>query len=194
MLHLPECAVIIAELQNNLPTYIDYHTVSHTLDVFHSALEIADEEGISAADRKLLGIAAVYHDSGYIRKSVGHEEISCEIVTDHLRQFKYPVEDIKTICGIIMATRVPQKPTTLLQQIICDADMVYLGRDDFFALSDRLYREFQALGMVANKSDWNLMQIDFLKQHHYFTKFAIDRWQYGKEQNLKAIESKIAAL
>src|SRR5690606_16747765 len=170
MLHLPECVLILDELKNNLPTYIDYHNVGHTIDVFNAALSIADDERVGDYDRKLLGVAAIYHDAGYLRKCIGHEELSCEIAAEYLARFNYSSTDIETICGMILATRVPQKPSSFLQQIICDADMDYLGRDDFFTLGDRLYNELYQQKTVSDKLQWDLMQIDLLKQHHYFMK------------------------
>ena len=192
MLHLPECILLLDKLQNSLPPYIYYHTVEHTLDVYHTAILIAAHEQIQGAELKLLGVSAVFHDSGYLDKSIGHEEISCHIVQEILPTFNYQSADVDVICGIIRATKVPQKPTTILQKIICDADMDYLGRDDFFTLGDQLFKEFHEQKMVTNKLQWDRLQIDFLKEHQYFTQFAIDRRQQTKDKNLAMLKSKLS--
>ncbi|HEU0137750.1 MAG TPA: HD domain-containing protein [Flavobacterium sp.] len=192
MLHLPECILLLDKLQNSLPPYIYYHTVEHTLDVYHTAILIAAHEQIQGAELKLLGISAVFHDCGYLEKSIGHEEISCHIVKEILPTFNYQSADVDVICGIIRATKVPQKPTTILQKIICDADMDYLGRDDFFNLGDQLFKEFHEQKMVTNKLQWDRLQIDFLKEHQYFTQFAIDRRQQTKDKNLAMLKSKLS--
>ena len=53
-----------------------------------------------------------------------------------------------------MATKMPQRPKNLLQQIICDADLDYLGRNDFFILSEKLHKEFIEYKIACNDEEW----------------------------------------
>ena len=73
------------------------------------------------------------------------------------------------ICGMIMATKIPQTPLTKLEEIICDADLDYFGRDDFFPIANTLFLELKARDFVASEYEWNKIQIKFFKQHRYFT-------------------------
>jgi len=190
VLLLPECQLILDKLKNELPKSLHYHTIHHTIDVYTSAANIAKEEGITPSDLKLLLIAAVYHDAGYLEQNYDHEQRSCEIVKKYLPQFQYTKEDIDAICNIIMATKIPQKPKSHLEKIICDADLDYLGRNDFFSTSDKLYEEILAIGNIKNRGDWNKVQVAFLQQHHYFTSTAINLRQSQKEKNLQIVQSK----
>lgn len=191
MKQLPECKLILDKLINELPTHLHYHTIHHTLDVYQCARDIAKEEGISASDLKLLLIAAIYHDAGYLDQNYNHEQQSCEIARKYLPQFHYSKEDINTICNIIMATKIPQKPKSHLEKIICDADLSYLGSDDFFSTAEKLYNEMTAIGTVKNREEWNSMQETFLQQHYYFTVTAIKLMKSKKEKNLEILQSKI---
>jgi uncharacterized protein len=90
-----------------------------------------------------------------------------------------------------MATKIPQNPQSLLEKIICDADLSYLGRDDFFSISEKLYTEMISIGAISNREDWDRIQEEFLQQHHYFTATAIKLRKSQKEQNLEIVQSKI---
>lgn len=190
MQHLPECILILNKLKNELPANLFYHSVDHTLDVYNCAARIAKEEGVSDSDLKLLLVGAIYHDAGYLIENNNHEEHSCAMARDYLSQFHYTKKDIDLICGIIMATKIPQRPKTHLEKIICDADLNYLGRTDFFDIGENLYKEMVAFGYIKIRDDWNRIQVDFMRQHHYFTPTAIKHNYFQKEKNLAIVLSK----
>ena len=191
MQHLPECQLILNKLKIDLPANLFYHSIHHTLDVYHSAESIAKEEGISSSDLKLLLVAAIYHDAGYLKQNKDHEELSCAIAREHLPLYKYTKKEIDVICGLIMATKIPQRPKNHLEEIICDADLNYLGRNDFFSIGEYLYNEMLAFNYISNREQWNKIQLKFMQQHHYFTATAIKQNQSRKNKNLKEVQSLI---
>jgi len=178
---------ITNKLKKELSANYIYHNVDHTNDVCQAAESIGKQEGISANDMKLLLTAAAYHDSGFLRFNNGHEEESCRIAAEALPKFGYTEHDINLICGMIRATRIPQAPKTLLERILADADLDYLGRDDFFELGDRLFNELKLTGKVSDKAAWNKLQLDFIANHSYFTQTAINLRQAKKQANIAQI-------
>jgi len=190
MLELPESQFILEMLKRDLAPNLYYHSIDHTMDVYNTSKFLAEKESIPTADTKLLLIAALYHDSGYLHQRENHEDISCNIVRATLPGFDYAEADIETICGIIMATKLPQQPHSLLEQIICDADLDYLGRDDFSEIGNRLFRELQAAGLIANETDWDVLQLQFLSKHHYFTDTARRLRNDKKQAHLNGLLSK----
>ena len=133
---------ILSRLDNELDRRLGYHNVTHTLDVLEQVQVLAKQERVTDDhDQLLLKTAAVFHDSGFLFVYKNHEERGCEIASDSLRNI-LSEEDIRKVCGMIMATKIPQSPKTLLEQIICDADLDYLGRDDFEPISQTLHKEF----------------------------------------------------
>src|SRR5690242_6930177 len=128
---------VIEKLQDGLPGFLSYHNTGHTLDVLKQALNIAADEGItSRTDLLLLQTSALYHDVGFIEAYNGHEEKSCEVAQHELAGFGFTGDQIDIICGIIRATKIPQSPNTILEMILCDADLDYLGRTDFFTIGE----------------------------------------------------------
>ena len=175
------------KLKKELSANYIYHNIDHTNDVCRAAESIGRQEGISAGDMKLLLTAAAYHDSGFLKFNNGHEEESCRIAAEALPGFGYTEHDINLICGMIRATRVPQSPKTLLERILADADLDYLGRDDFFEVGDRLFNELKLTGKVDDKTAWNKLQLDFITNHSYFTQTAINLRQAKKQANIAQV-------
>jgi len=182
---------ILKKLQDELPQHLSYHSVGHVKDVCVATEEIAGKEGITGEELTLLLTAALFHDSGFLYGAAEHEKKSCDIARQYLPEFDYTTGQIELICGMIMATRIPQTPHNLLEQIIADADLDYLGRDDFFIIGNRLYEELAMYGIVNNKNDWNLLQVKFLENHHYFTDTAIRQRKAKKDEYLQLIKSQL---
>jgi uncharacterized membrane-anchored protein YitT (DUF2179 family)/HD superfamily phosphodiesterase len=194
MLDSKEGKYILTKLPNELPAQFHYHNADHTLDVYHSAAAIAKQEDVSEEDTKLLLVAALYHDCGYLIGNKDHELSSCKITREALPQFGYNDEDIEKICTLIMATQLPQRPANLLQQIICDADLDYLGRNDFATTGSKLYHEMLAFGTIRNEEEWNQLQTTFLQNHRYFTVSSLKNRQPKQEENLRALQHKTTTL
>lgn len=190
MLFEPAEVFILDKLQAELPAHLTYHNANHTLDVHNAAERIGLQEGIGQEEMKLLLTAACYHDSGFLIGAEEHEEHSCNIAKETLPGFGYTSEQIITICGLIRATKVPQLPNNHLEQILADADLDYLGRDDFWPISDKLYEELLFTGKISNKQEWNPVQLRFMEAHHFFTQTAISTRQKQKELNLASINCK----
>ena len=161
---------IVLKLGQELSKTLYYHSLHHTLDILKQAERIAKEENINnVEDFFLLKVACLYHDSGFLKTYKGHEEAACKLVKKELPAFDVNVNQIEIICRLIMATQIPQNPETRLEEIICDADLDYLGRPDFFEISNKLFLELKERKLVSGETEWNLIQIKFFKQHRYFT-------------------------
>jgi uncharacterized protein len=182
---------VLRKLQTELPSWLEYHDVDHVRDVYRMSRFIGRAEGLSEYDLKLLLTAAILHDSGFTIGSEKHEERSCEIAKEILPQYGYTHEDISRIERMIMATSIPHKPLSHIEKIICDADLDYLGREDFIERGDRLYRELQYLKVVNDRHSWNKIQEKFLLQHQYFTETAISARQSTKQAHLEQIQNEI---
>lgn len=176
--------MILERLRKELPHNLYYHSVDHTLDVLDRVESLAVAEGVDGYALRLLKVAACFHDSGFLINNRDHERLGCKIVRKQLPQYGFSDEEIATICGMIRATKVPQSPRNHLQQILCDADLDYLGRDDFYSIGQRLFRELKAYHIVETEEDWNRLQIRFLSGHHYWTTTNVDIREPEKQKRL----------
>lgn len=179
---------ILERLHSDLPDHLYYHGVHHVLDVLKATLTLAEGEQIQEADALvLLQTAALYHDSGFIYTYQEHERRSCEIVRTVLPAFEYNDAQIDQICGMIMATKIPQSPQNHLEKILCDADLDYLGRADFVPIAQSLFEELYGLGMINDKNSWNELQVSFLREHRYWTYTAWQNRDQTKQQHLESL-------
>lgn len=185
---------IIQRLQNELPTHFVYHSIEHTLDVYESACRIAENEQIAEEQMTLIQAAALLHDFGYIEQAEGHEAVSCHYAHQILPSFGYSNEAIEQICSMIMATKIPQNPQDKLSEILCDADLDYLGRTDFFEIGSRLFHEFLSFQIVKNEKEWHLKQEAFLSIHQYFTTYSKANRLAQKQINLSLVKDKLKTL
>lgn len=181
---------ILSRLENELDPRLGYHNISHTLDVLEQAEVLAKQEKLTDKhDLLLLKTAAVFHDSGFLFVYKNHEEKGCEIASESLRNV-FSEEDIKKVCGMIMATKIPQSPKTLLEQIICDADLDYLGRNDFEPISRTLHKEFIIFKIIPEDIIWDHVQIKFFESHHYFTGTSISKRNEKKLKHLNILKER----
>lgn len=160
---------ILEKLREGLPKHRSYHSYEHTVDVHDTTMMIAGAEGIAGEDLQLLKIAALYHDAGFLIQDQEHEKGSCRLAREDLPRFGYSSGQIERICTMIMATKIPQNPQDTLSRILCDADLDYLGREDFFRIGETLFSEFKHYGVLRTEREWNELQVRFLEKHHYFT-------------------------
>ena len=179
----------LARLANDLPAGLHYHSLWHTRDDVVPAVErLADIVGVNGEARLLLLTAAYYHDVGFVEQRIDHEEVGVRIAREVLPDFGYTPDQIDQISGMIMATKLPQSPHNLLEELLADADLDNLGRDDFFQRSQALRVEvaFYEAPAASNK-DWNARQVKFLQAHHFFTRAAKALREARKRENLQIL-------
>jgi hypothetical protein len=180
---------LIDLLQGNLNWRFYYHNTEHALDVLFATSRLCEFEKISGREKLLIETAALYHDVGIIERLEDHESNSVRIVQEVLPQFHYTPEDIGSIAKLILATRFDHKPCVIEEQIICDADMDYLGRDDFFIHSFRLQLEWRVMGIKKTTlEEWLVYEQEFLESHRYHTKSAKMLRDEGKRRIISEIK------
>lgn len=182
---------IMSTLREKLSPTLYYHSLNHTKDVTRQAERIAIQEGITNVDLFLLKSAASYHDAGFIEQYEKNEPIGAKMAIETLPKHGYNASEIKQIEALIFATTVPHNPKNKLEEIICDADLDYLGRDDFHKIADKLRLELRKHNKIKSDKAWDELQVKFLNMHKYFTQTAIKSRQAKKEQNLKDIELRL---
>ena len=174
-------------LEKNLSDKLYYHSINHTKDVVKAVERIALLEGVTDEGLFLLKTAAILHDAGFIERYEHNEPIGARMATEILPKYGYTEQHIKTIVELINVTEIPHRPINKLQEIICDADLDYLGREDFEEIADRLRKELREMNKIDSDRAWDNLQVKFLNQHQYFTKTAKETRQKKKEENLVTV-------
>jgi len=162
---------VISLLKDNLPEFYYYHDYEHTLYVEEKAFMIGRYEGCTEEELDLLSTAALWHDTGYTVTYKNHEEESCKLARKHLPHYGYSEVYIDKICGMIMATKLPQAPQNKLEKILADADLEYLGTPDYEKKAEDLFWEIRYVDPSLTEEKWKQIQISFLQKHRYFTHY-----------------------
>jgi uncharacterized protein len=183
---------ILGKLEQELMPIYTYHGKHHTLDVLSVTEELCALEDIGSYETKLLKTAALFHDAGFINSPTNHETTSCNIAKEVLPSFDYSEIEIERICGMIMATKIPQSPQNNLEQILADADLDYLGREDFFAIGNTLFEELSTLGILKTENEWNRLQVKFLEAHRFHTATNVQRREPAKRRYIDKIKMLIS--
>jgi predicted metal-dependent HD superfamily phosphohydrolase len=183
---------IISLLRKELRPDLHYHCVEHTLDVYEATCRLIELERPADVPHDILKTAALWHDAGMLTRYREHEEASVTMVQQILPGYGYSQAEIDSVATLIMITRLPQQAITLSEQILCDADLDYLGREDFFIHSFQLQLEWKVNNIKrTNLSEWLDIQVKFLSEHDYFTKSARKLRCKLKAENLEEIKKMV---
>ena len=179
---------VLKKLRRELSEDLIYHSVEHTLDVMEAVRRLGEMEGLQNVQIILLETAALFHDLGFTEIYDGHEEVSVRFAREALPRFGYSQADIEVIVGMIRATKLPQNPQNHLEEVLADADLDYIGREDMFIIGQRLYNEWIRYGKIDSLREWNEKQMSFLKAHYYFTRSANTLRKGRKQENIRELE------
>jgi uncharacterized protein len=180
-------------LARELSPLLTYHSLAHTCDeVIPAADRIAALAGLTGEDLLLLRTAAIFHDIGYIEQHHQHEEGSARLAAAVLPQFDYMPAQIAVIVDIIVATRLPQVAHTLPEQILADADLAILGQADYLPRNAVLREELAALVKPTTDQRWYRDQLDFIRNHRYFTRAARSLYEAQQQINEAAMAALLA--
>ncbi len=178
-------------LSQKLPSDFVFHTISHTLQVVEAAEKIGVESGLDSSDMEVIILAAWLHDTGYCFDPQNHEQESIRIARSFLSQKDYLPAKIEQISACIAATKFPQQPQNLLEQVVCDADLAHLSEKGYSKKAELLRQETSLLtGSEITQREWFKENMSLLKSHTFFTSYGIRTLAAGQEQNYRKIKKK----
>jgi uncharacterized protein len=177
-------------LEANLPPDRYFHNIDHAKDVVYAVNEIGTMCTLEKEDLIVLEVAAWFHDTGYCFTYRGHEISSIEIAEKFLGDELCNKAFITKVLNCIWSTRFPQEPESLLEQIICDADLFHFSKENYADYAHKLRNEWEA---VLNKSfsdhDWNLMNMKLLITHRFHTIYGKQVLEDKKQKNIMKLRS-----
>jgi predicted metal-dependent HD superfamily phosphohydrolase len=184
---------VMQRLRLDLNVKYLYHDCRHTEDVIRQVQEIGYRENVNQQEIALLKLAALYHDLGFLVQRVDHESAGVELFMQESVDSEISDEEKQMVASLIMVTKIPQQPKTLLESIICDADLDYLGREDFPSIAEFLYLELKACGEMNDRTRWNEIQLSFLGAHQYHTESSRKLRTNGLQNNIQFVRRRLAS-
>jgi len=154
---------------------LPFHNLAHTEEVVRNVKKICYELQINSKETELIIIAAWFHDVGFSKVYYGHEEVSMQFAKVYLENIQYESHEIEIVLSCINATKMPQQPESLYEKILCDADMFHVGTPHFFYRNILLRQEWKSKNIMAvTDSEWYQINLEFLHNFHFHTKYGVD--------------------
>jgi predicted metal-dependent HD superfamily phosphohydrolase len=186
--------LVSSQLQG-LDKRLYYHSPSHTLDdVLPNAILLSERAGLTENETTIVKLSALFHDTGFLDVYENNESYGCLRAQKMMKKFGYTSDQIDQVCKCIMATQMPQNPKTKMEQIVCDADLGYLGSNQFFGKSRNLLMELLDMennhvkDLIHPEAEWMKMNLEFLEKHRYWTSEAIELFQDNKNKNIMMVQ------
>jgi predicted metal-dependent HD superfamily phosphohydrolase len=169
-----------------------YHNLVHTESVVANANRIADHYQLDEKDTFIVTVAAWFHDTGYYSgEAKGHEQRGAELAANFLKECSIPDDTIAQVKGCILATIVPQKANSLLEEIVCDADLFHLGTTDFADRNKLMRKEAeQRSSEKIDKAAWRKSTIELMENHSFKTAYCRELLTKQKSKNLAKLKEK----
>lgn len=186
---------VFALFKERLPEGMFFHDFGHTLETTEIARSMAQAMEVTGEPLECLTLAALFHDTGYTQAYVGHEEVSAAMARAFLSEQGLSEEGLATVEGCILATKMPQQPKTLLQEILVDADLYNVASDQHLDKAMALRREWEARQIkVFSEEEWWDMEVRFLSNARFHTPWAQRNWKEGRMRNLMQAEQALEAV
>jgi predicted metal-dependent HD superfamily phosphohydrolase len=171
----------------HISTQFVFHDLEHTVQTVAAAKIIGEGYELSEREMTLLLLAAWFHDSGYSGGQSNHEERS----VGHAKEFlndALSAADLKLIESLILSTKVPQEPDTLMEQVLCDADLSHLGMDSYWDRNGKLRQEFiLTKNNIMSEQEWIDFEINFMLTHEYHTAVAQEMFNKRKGKHIQQL-------
>ena len=180
---------VMLQMHTKLDQGYTYHCTEHTVEVLDNVDKLIEfsEHEITDSEYLILKTAALFHDFGYIDDQNSHEDRSAELCREWLPKYGYNAEDIEIICETILATNLFSKAENKLQEIIVDADLFYLGTDNYTERADHYRSELAFQGKTYNDADWAVFQLKFLSSHSYYTNYGKNTLEQKKQETISLL-------
>ena len=185
-------AHVEAYYRTKKPPWAVYHDLDHTKGVVKACLEIGSGVHLSEEETEIVVLAAWFHDIGYLEDAGDHEERGVEMATRFLHEKGYPPDKIARVAGCIRATKIPQKPANLMEQVLCDADLAHLAGENFLELTELVRRELELReGRTFDDLEWLEENVRFISGLNYHTDYARSKFMGRYTKNLRALQGRI---
>jgi predicted metal-dependent HD superfamily phosphohydrolase len=185
----------VAKLLNeSLSPKYSYHNLAHTQEVFDGVTELGINSNLPDNDLEIVQVAALFHDTGFTKGYIDHENKSIEIMKKFLYSFNYPEDKIFRVSEIIIMTDMENNPVNLSQKIIRDADILHIGKEDFYSKSLSLKSEWESVNHKKySDSEWIQSSLDFINRTFFYTDYAKLKYEPRRQSNIHVLEKMIKA-
>jgi hypothetical protein len=110
-----------------------------------------------------------------------------------LQRLDLDEREIALVESAILATRIPQSPSSIIEEVLCDADLLYLGTEDFYYWSNRLREELEfAHARQFTDGEWIRYNLQFMENHRFRTLHAQEHYAPAMLERLNELSRSVS--
>jgi len=175
-------------ISEQVPKEYAYHDIQHTLSVVRDAKEIGEQFDLGESEMEILLLAAWFHDTGYDKGATDHEERGAKYAREYLSSQGYDKDALKRIESCILSTKMPHQPKTLLDRIICDADLGHIGQKVYWERCSMVRQEMALTkNLIMTDQEWVDFELEFMDKHEFHTPVANQLFGQRKQKHIRQL-------
>ncbi len=175
-------------LEVELPANVYFHNLNYAKQIYSHAGLLCKAEDLDLEEALMIRTATLLLPLGYITSYENPEKQAAAIATEILPEYFYSEKQTNLITNLILSTKLPASPRNLLEKIMADTRMEYLGRIDFIKLYKLLFLEHNEFHPPVEIREWKEEQINILASHEFFTEGARRLREVSAAEQIKKIE------
>jgi HD superfamily phosphodiesterase len=193
---LKKCEEYVTGLfERKIDSTYTFHSLAHTQRTVKNAMRFCEVNLVSSTEQEIVLLAAWLHDCGISDSYEDHENKSIEIAKQFLEEHKYPEENLERVISCINSTKPEKKSENLLEKILHDANLIHIGKKNYFKRNKELYKEQKSIlnSSISNR-EWLKTNIKFISENDFETEYARENFADQRLLNLVTLQESLERL
>ncbi len=172
-----------AELNKNL----HFHNYDYARHLYEYSGLLAKASELDLEETLLIRTTALLLNVGYTTEYENPENKSAEFARMILPEYNYSEKQITVISNLILSSKWPPEPKNMLEMILYDIKMEFIGRADFIRLYKLLFLEQNHYMKSLDVLEFKRKQLEILQNYQFFTESAKRLREIPFEEQLSRI-------
>jgi len=160
---------IMAKLETELDKNLFFHNYEYSRHLFEYSGLLSKATDLDLEETLFLRTAALLSNIGFIGGYDNHENRSADYAGTILPDYNYSEKQITIIRNLIISTKWPPEPKNLLEMVLYDTKMEYIGRADFIQLYKLLFLEQNNFQKSIDVLEFKRKQLEIIQNYTFFT-------------------------
>ncbi|MBQ4914573.1 hypothetical protein J8L85_09020 [Maribacter sp. MMG018] len=157
---------------NHLSKNHRFHNLDHTKNVVRAVGIISDYLELDTVDQEILLLAAWFHNTGYLSKSINNKLIASLIAENYLEPTELSQKAMSAISNCILATKDDSGTKNILEEIMQDANLFHLSQDNYWSKNSLLRTELKLTSeLTYTDGQWYNINLNLLKNTSFKTPY-----------------------
>ncbi len=163
---------ILAKLETELDKNLYFHNFEYSRHLYEYGGLLAKAADLDPEETMLTQTAALMLNTGYSGGYQNQENRSAEYARNILKEYNYSEKQITIISNLILSSKWPPEPKNMLEMVLYDIKMEYIGRADYVKLYKLLFLEQNHYLKSVDVNTFKKQQEEIIQKYQFFTESA----------------------